>query len=45
MEQNGKKNRLFTNDEVIIILQRRLMSIGVISSLEATKIWFNQYKK
>ena len=40
-----QKNRLFTNDEVIIILQRRLMSIGVISSLEATKIWFNQYKK
>lgn len=40
-----QKNRMFTNDEVIIILQRRLMSIGVISSLKATEIWFNQYKK
>jgi hypothetical protein len=40
-----QKNRMFTNDEVIMILQRRLMSIGVISSLKATEIWFNQYKK
>jgi hypothetical protein len=40
-----QKNRLFTNDEVIIILQRRLMSIGVFSSYTATEIWFNQYKK
>jgi len=42
---NWQKNRMFTNDEVIMILQRRLMSIGVISSLKATEIWFNQYKK
>lgn len=40
-----QKNRLFTNEEVIIILQRRLMSVGIISSLEATQIWFKQYKK
>ena len=40
-----KQNELFTNDEVIMVLQRRLMSVGIISSLKATKIWFNQYKK
>lgn len=42
---NWQKNRMFTNDEVIMILNRRLMSIGVISSLKATEIWFDQYKK
>ena len=42
---NWQKNKLFTNEEVVMILQRRLMSVGIISSLNATKIWFNQYKK
>lgn len=40
-----KQNELFTNNEVIMILQKRLLSIGIISSLEATKTWFKQYKK
>ena len=42
---NWQRNRLFTNEEVIDIIQKRLLSIGVISSLKATEIWFNQYKK
>ena len=40
-----QKNRLFTNDEVIDILQKRLLSIGVFSSYTATEIWFEQFKK
>jgi hypothetical protein len=40
-----EKGLKYTNDEVVMILQRRLMSVGVISSLRATEIWFNQYKK
>ena len=42
---NWQKNRLFTNEEVIDIIQKRLLSIGVFSSFKATEIWFNQYKK
>ena len=42
---NWQKNRLFTNEEVIDIIQKRLLSIGVFSSFTATEIWFNQYKK
>ena len=42
---NWQKNRLFTNEEVIDIIQKRLLSIGVFSSYTATEIWFNQYKK
>ena len=42
---NWQKNRLCTNEEVIDIIQKRLLSIGVFSSYTATEIWFNQYKK
>ena len=42
---NWQRNRLFTNQEVIDIIQKRLLSIGVFSSYTATEIWFNQYKK
>jgi hypothetical protein len=42
---NWQRNRLFTNEEVIDIIQKRLLSIGVFSSYTATEIWFNQYKK
>ena len=45
---NGAKfgvNISFTNEEVIEIIQKRLLSIGVFSSYSATEIWFNQYKK
>jgi len=35
----------FSNEEVIDILQKRLLSIGLVFELEDTKIWFNQYKK
>ena len=42
---NWQRNRLFTNEEVIDIIQKRLLSIGVFSSFTATEIWFNQYKK
>jgi hypothetical protein len=42
---NWQKNRLFTNEEVIDIIQKRLLSIGVFSSFTVTEIWFNQYKK
>ena len=42
---NWQRNRLFTNEEVIDIIQKRLLSIGIFSSYTATEIWFNQYKK
>ena len=35
----------YTDEEVILFLNRRLMSVGIVSSLKATEIWFNQYKK
>jgi len=43
--QKIELNQKFSNEEVIDILQKRLMSIGLVISLESTQIWFNQYKK
>lgn len=43
--QEIENKKTFTNEEVIDILQKRLLSIGLVISLESTKIWFNQYKK
>lgn len=40
-----QENFTFTNEEVIDIIQKRLLSIGIFSSYTATEIWFNQYKK
>lgn len=35
----------YTDEQVIFFLNMRLMSVGIVSSLKATEIWFNQYKK
>jgi len=40
-----QKNFMFSNEEVIDIIQKRLLSIAVFSSYTATETWFNQYKK
>lgn len=39
------QNRSYTEEKVKSMLQKRLQSVGIFSSEEATETWFKQYKK
>jgi len=43
-QQEQDKNK-YSEEEVINLLNNRLLSVGIISSEEATDIWFKQYTK
>ena len=46
--KNGAKwqaERMYSEEEVKDMLQKRLQSVGIFSSKEATEVWFKQYKK
>jgi hypothetical protein len=39
------QERSYSEEEVKNILNKRLLSVGIISSEKATNIWFKQFKK
>ena len=43
-KQKQDKNK-YSEEEVKNLLNKRLLSVGIISSEEATNIWFKQYTK
>ena len=40
-----EQKRMYSEEEVKDMLQKRLQSVGIFSSKEATEVWFKQYKK
>ena len=40
-----QQERSYSDEEVLDILQKRLLSVGLFPSPLATQIWFKQFKK
>jgi hypothetical protein len=44
-DKQEQDNKMYSEEEVKNLLNKRLLSVGIYSSEEATNIWFKQYTK